>query len=151
AMRPRKVPSPSKLRMPPPSTSSSMGSRSSPSAAPASRARSHSGTPALLPTREGTISSELYEEIISGRGSRERKLAVCGGSARLPAHERAELLAILSEERDQVVQERAANALISQPVSALAKALEGPSPAPALFRYCGKEYIKQPEIALALV
>jgi hypothetical protein len=100
---------------------------------------------------EEEISSELYEEIISGRGSRERKLAVCGGSAGLSASERAEVLAVLAEDGDEIVRERAGSALLAQPLSALASALEGDAPAAALFHYCGKHFIEEPEIALALV
>jgi hypothetical protein len=88
---------------------------------------------------------------LSGRGSRERKLAVCSGSARLSAPQRAELLAFLAEDGDELVRERAANSLLSQPLSAFAAALEGDAPAAALFKYCGKQFIDEPEIALALV
>jgi hypothetical protein len=93
----------------------------------------------------------LYEEIVSGRGSRERKLAVCSGSASLAAAERAELLAVLAEDSDERVQERASNALLSQPLSAFVTALEGDAPTAQLFRYCGRQLIEKPEVALALV
>jgi hypothetical protein len=101
--------------------------------------------------RESTVSSELYEEILSGRGSRERKLSVCNNSARLTAAERAELLAVLAEDNDSVVNERAGQALLTQPPKALVSALAGDAPAPALFRYCGKQLLDQPEIALAMI
>jgi hypothetical protein len=99
---------------------------------------------------ESTIKSELYEEILSGRGSRERKLAVCSGTAKLASSERVELLAVLAEDNDPVVSERAASALLTQPPTALASALAGDAPAAALFRYCAKQFIDKPEIALAL-
>ena len=88
---------------------------------------------------------------MSGRGSRERKLAVCSGSAGLSAPQRAELLAFLAEDVDELVRERASNALLAQPVSAFAKALEGDAPAAALFKYCGRQFLDKPEMALALV
>ncbi|HEY7679066.1 MAG TPA: hypothetical protein VIC04_01015 [Terriglobia bacterium] len=100
--------------------------------------------------REDPISSELYEEIISGRGSRERKLAVCSGSASLIAAERAELLAVLAEDADELVRDRAGNTLLSQPLAAFVAALAGDSPAAPLFRYCGRHLIEKPEVALAL-
>src|SRR3990172_8175660 len=103
-----------------------------------SRAKSPSGAGTPQPTREDAISSELYGEIVSGRGSRERKLAVCSGSASLIASERAELLAVLAEDVDELVRERAGSALLSQSLAALASALEGDAPAAALFRYCGR-------------
>jgi hypothetical protein len=68
----------------------------------------------------------------------------------LTAPERAELLAVLAEDGDEVVRERAGNALLAQPLAALASALEGDAPATALFRYCGDQFIDKPEIALAL-
>jgi hypothetical protein len=100
--------------------------------------------------REDTINSELYEEILSGRGSRERKLAVCGGSSELTPPERAELLTMLAEDRDEVVRDHAGKALLTQPLAVLVAALEGDAPAAALFRYCGGQFIDQPEIALTL-
>lgn len=100
---------------------------------------------------EAPISSELYEEILSGRTTRERKLAVCSGSAGLPAAERAELLAVLSEDADDIVRQRAENALLSQSVDAFAAALAGESPSPQLFRYCGQNLIGKPAIATALI
>ena len=58
---------------------------------------------------------------------------------------------MLAEDGDEVVRERAAGALLSQPLTALTAALAGDAPAPALFRYCGSQLIEKPEIALALV
>jgi hypothetical protein len=99
---------------------------------------------------EGSISSELYEEIISGRTTRERKLAVCSGSARLVAAERAELLAVLAEDGDEMVRERAGNSILEQPIEGFVTALKGDAPASQLFRFCGRNLIDQPEIAAAL-
>jgi hypothetical protein len=65
--------------------------------------------------------------------------------------ERAELLALLSEDADEMVRERAENALLSQSPQAFAEALAGDAPAVQLFRYCGKNLVGKPEIALALV
>src|ERR1700740_1211825 len=100
---------------------------------------------------EAAISSELYEEVLSGRTTRERKLAVCSGSAGLAPAERAELLAVLSEDADNAVRERAENALLSQSVDAFAAALAGEAPAPQLFRYCGQNLPDKPAIAVALL
>jgi hypothetical protein len=57
---------------------------------------------------------------------------------------------VLAEEKDEVVRERAGNALLSQPLPALAGALQGDAPAAALFRYCGEHLLEKPEIALAI-
>jgi len=77
-------------------------------------------------------------------------MAVCTGSARLVPAERAEVLAILSEDSDEVIRERADNALISQPLDSFVTALKGDAPAAQLFRYCGRHLIEKPEIATAL-
>jgi hypothetical protein len=61
------------------------------------------------------------------------------------------LLAVLAEERDDLLRERAGNAILSQPLSAFLAALEGDAPAAALFRYCGERFAETPEIAFALV
>jgi hypothetical protein len=65
--------------------------------------------------------------------------------------ERAELLALLAEDADEMVRERAENALLSQSPLAFAAALAGDAPAAQLFRYCGKNLVSKPEIAVALV
>ena len=57
---------------------------------------------------------------------------------------------MLAEDGDELVRERAGSALLSQPLAALASALEGDAPAAALFRHCGQHLIEKPEIALAL-
>jgi hypothetical protein len=75
---------------------------------------------------------------------------VCTGSARLIGAERAELLAVLAEDGDELVRERAGSALLSQPLSSLASALAGDAPAAALFRYCGQHLLEKPEVALAV-
>ena len=78
-------------------------------------------------------------------------MAVCSGSAGLAAAERAELLAVLSEDADNIVRERAENALLSQSVDAFAAALGGEAPALQLFRYCGRNLADKPTIAVALI
>jgi hypothetical protein len=78
-------------------------------------------------------------------------MAVCSGSAGLTAPQRAELLAVLAEDADEVVRERAESALLSQSTDALAAALAGAAPAAQLFRHCGQSLIHKPEIAAALI
>jgi hypothetical protein len=92
----------------------------------------------------------LYEEVLSGRTTRERKLAVCSGAARLIAAERAELLAVLAEDADEIIRERAGNGLLTQPLEGIIAALGGDAPAAQLFRYCGRHLIDKPEVATAL-
>ena len=78
-------------------------------------------------------------------------MAVCSGSAGLASAERAELLAVLSEDADEAIRERAENALLSQSTDAFAAALAGEAPAAQLFRYCGKNLADKPAIAVALI
>jgi len=65
--------------------------------------------------------------------------------------ERAELLTILCEDADELVRERAENALVSQNVDSFAAALGGEHPAIQLFRYCGRNLVDKPAIAAGLV
>src|SRR5690242_15157879 len=78
-------------------------------------------------------------------------MAVCSGSAGLAPAQRAELLAVLSEDADNAVRERAENALLSQSVDVFVAALAGDAPAPQLFRYCGQNLPDKPAIAAALI
>jgi hypothetical protein len=78
-------------------------------------------------------------------------LAVCSGSASLIAAERAELLAVLAEDPDEIIRERAGNAVLTQPVQGFIDALKGDAPAAQLFRHCGINLIENPAIATALV
>lgn len=58
---------------------------------------------------------------------------------------------MLSEDADDVVRERAENALLSQSPDAFVAALAGDNPAAQLFRYCGGNLADKPVIAEALV
>jgi hypothetical protein len=68
----------------------------------------------------------------------------------LIAAERAELLAFLAEDADEMVQDRAGTALLAQPLEGFLTALAGDAPAAQLFRYCGRNLIDTPEIATVL-
>ncbi len=68
----------------------------------------------------------------------------------MAAAERAELLAVLAEDADEPVCERAGNARLSQPIEGFLDALAGEGPTAQLFRYCGRHLIEKPEIATAL-
>lgn len=58
---------------------------------------------------------------------------------------------MLSEDADEAVRERAANALLNQSADSFVAALAGENPAPQLFRYCGSSLVGKPGIAEALV
>jgi hypothetical protein len=89
--------------------------------------------------------------MINGRATRERKFAVCAGSAGLTPAERAELLTMLAEDSHDLVREKAGNALLTQEAVDFVGALQGDAPAATLFRYCGRSLIEQPEIAAAML
>lgn len=58
---------------------------------------------------------------------------------------------MLAEDADELVRERAANALLSQPLDGFLEALRGETPMPQTFRYCGRHLLEKPEIAAALL
>jgi hypothetical protein len=92
----------------------------------------------------------LFDEVVSGRATRERKMAVCSGSASLDSEERAELLAVLAEDPDELIHERAASALLAQSLESFLLALKGDAPSAQLFRHCGRNLIDNPAMATAL-
>ena len=65
--------------------------------------------------------------------------------------ERAEALTVLAEDSDEIVRERAENALLSQPPDAFVVAFLGDAPVPHLFRYCAKHLMDKPEVAAAMI
>jgi hypothetical protein len=92
----------------------------------------------------------LREEIRSGRATRERKLAICTGSASLPPEDRIEFLAILAADADEMIRERAASTLLTQPLAAVLAALARAGSAPEMFAYCAAEFPRRPGVADAL-
>lgn len=76
---------------------------------------------------------------------------MCSGTAHLPGAERAELLAVLAEDADENIRERAGTTLISQPLDHIVAALQGDAPAAQLFRYCGHHLTDKPPVAAALI
>jgi hypothetical protein len=76
---------------------------------------------------------------------------VWSAGAELNAAERAELFALLAEDSDELVREKAGQAVQKQSPEAFAEALQGDSPSVQLFRYCGRHLIEQPAIAAALI
>ncbi|HUI74885.1 MAG TPA: hypothetical protein VLX32_08080 [Candidatus Acidoferrum sp.] len=98
-----------------------------------------------------TLSPEVIEDLRHGRATRERKLAVCSGGAHVHAGDRAEILAVLSHDADEVVASRAQDALLSVPAEAFLEALGRENVLPALFSYASRNLAGQPGICDALV
>ena len=97
------------------------------------------------------LSSEVLDDLRAGRAPRERKIAVCSGGAHLAPADRAEILAVLAGDADEMVSERAQQAILSQPTEAFVEALKREKAIPALFAYAGKHLADKPGVSDAMV
>jgi len=97
------------------------------------------------------LSSEVLEDLRHNRASRERKIAVCSGGAHLQPADRAEILAILTGDGDEMVAGRAREAILSIPVESFVEALKRGNAQPALFSYAAKNLADKPGVCDALV
>jgi hypothetical protein len=97
-----------------------------------------------------TLSPDLIAELLAGRSTRERKLAVCSGTVPLAPADRVKLLCILAFDPDEMVNSRAKDVLISQPHEAFLLALARPDAPPALFQWCARHVAEKPGIADAM-
>jgi hypothetical protein len=98
-----------------------------------------------------TLSPELVEALRHGRATRERKIAVCTGGAHLPAADRAEILAVLAHDADEVVANRAQDAFLSQPLESIVEALARETAVPTLFAYAARNLADKPGVGDAMV
>jgi hypothetical protein len=98
-----------------------------------------------------TLSPEVLEDLRQGRATRERKLAVCTGGAHLAPADRAEILAVLARDADEMVATRAQDAILSLPPEAFIEAIKREQALPALFSYAAKHLADKPGICDALV
>jgi hypothetical protein len=98
-----------------------------------------------------TLSPEILEELRHGRATRERKIAICTGGGHLPPADRAEILAVLAGDADEIVSSRAQDAILSQPVESFVEALKREHALPALFLYAGKHLADKPGVCDAMV
>jgi hypothetical protein len=97
------------------------------------------------------LSPEIVEDLRAGRAPRERKIAVCAGGAHLSQADRAEILAVLASDADEVVSERAQQAILSHPIESFVEALKREKALPALFTYAGRNLADKPGICDAMV
>ncbi len=97
------------------------------------------------------LSPELMEDLRHGRAPRERKLAICAGGAHLAPADRAELLAVLAGDADEMVSERAQDAILSQPIESFVEAIRREHALPALFSYAAKNLAGKPSVCDAMV
>lgn len=97
------------------------------------------------------LSPEVVDSLRHGRATRERKLAVCSGSAHLALADRAEVLVVLAADSDEMVANRAQDALILQTPESFVEALKRENAVPALFAYAGKHLADKPGVCEAMV
>jgi len=97
------------------------------------------------------LSPEVLEDLRHGRAPRERKIAVCSGGAHLAPADRAEILTVLAGDTDDMVAERAQDALLSQPLESFLEALKRETALPALFTYVAKNFADKPGVCDAMV
>jgi hypothetical protein len=98
-----------------------------------------------------TLSPEVLEDLRHGRATRERKLAVCTGGAHLAPADRAEILAVLAGDADEMVATRAQDAILSLPPEVFVEAIKREQALPALFSYASRHLADKPGICDALV
>src|SRR5213595_2277533 len=97
------------------------------------------------------LSPEVVEDLRHGRATRERKLAVCTGGAHLAPADRAEILAILASDTDEMIATRASDAILSMPPESFVEAIKQENAQPALFVYASRNLADKPGICDALV
>ena len=97
-----------------------------------------------------TLSPEVVEDLRRGRATRERKLAVCTGGAHLEPADRAELLAVLAGDPDEMIATRAGEAILSVTTESFVEAIKRENALPALFAYASRNLAEKPGICDAL-
>jgi hypothetical protein len=97
------------------------------------------------------LSPEVIEDLRAGRAARERKIAVCAGGAHLSPADRAEILTVLAGDMDEVVAQRAQEAILSQPIETFVEALKREKAVPPLFAYAGRNFADKPGVCDAMV
>jgi hypothetical protein len=98
-----------------------------------------------------TLSPDIVEDLRAGRAPRERKIAVCAGGAHLTPVDRAEILTVLAGDPDEMVAERAQQAILSLPIETFVEALKRESAVPALFVFAGRHLADKPGVCDAMV
>ena len=98
-----------------------------------------------------TLSPEVLEDLRRGRAPRERKIAVCTGGAHLAPADRAEVLAVLAGDADEMVAARAQDAILSLPVESFVEALKREQALPMLFTYAARNLADKPGVCDAMV
>jgi hypothetical protein len=102
------------------------------------------------PTVE-TLSPEVLEDLRHARAPRERKIAVCSTGAHIPPADRVEILSVLTNDPDEMISNRAQEALLSCSPDMFVEALKRENALPALFAYAGKNLGQHPSVVDAML
>lgn len=97
-----------------------------------------------------TLSPEVVEDLRHGRATRERKLAICAGGAHLQPTDRAEILAVLANDPDEMIATRANDAILSLSPESFVEAIKRENALPALFAFASRHLADQHGISDAL-
>jgi hypothetical protein len=98
-----------------------------------------------------TLSPEVVDKLRHGRATRERKIAVCTNGAHLPAADRAEILSVLAVDTDEVVSERAKEAIMALPIENFLEALQRQEALVPLFDFAARNLAVKPAVCTALI
>ena len=98
-----------------------------------------------------TLAPEIVEDLRHGRATRERKLAVCTSGAHLAPADRAEILAALATDPDEMIAERAQEAILSVSPESFVEAIKRENALPTLFAFASRHLADKPGISDALV
>lgn len=98
-----------------------------------------------------TLGPEVLDDLRHGRAPRERKIAVCSTGAHIPPTDLVEILAVLARDADEMISERAQEALLTHSYDSFVPALKREHPLPALFAYAGKNLGSHPAIVEAML
>jgi hypothetical protein len=98
-----------------------------------------------------TLSPDVLDELRRGRATRDRKIAVCSSGAHLPAADRVEILTVLAVDPDEVVAERAKEAILGLPIENFLEALHRQQALEPLFDFAARTMATVPAVCNALV
>ena len=98
-----------------------------------------------------TLSTEVLAGLRQGQASREDKLAVCTGGAKLSAPDLAEVLAVLALDSDELVAMRAQESILVLPIQDFVEALNRQQALQPLFEYAAKNLANKTAVLDAMI
>ena len=98
-----------------------------------------------------TLSTEVLAGLRQGQASREDKLAVCTGGAKLSAPDLAEVLAVLALDSDELVAMRAQESILALPIQDFVEALNRQQALQPLVEYAAKNLANKTAVLDAMI